>query len=144
MSFKIKVKSIVKQAQTIFKPCDALAYGLVIVIMVAGFANMRIMMGNGRDRLAIIEMDGEVIDTINLEQNKIAQEIRIDAGEGKYNVILVGYDYIEVLESNCPDQVCVGWGRIRYAGQTIVCLPFRIVVRIVGRTEQAPVDDITW
>ena len=147
MKYKITVDSLIsglKQAQTIFKPWDALAYGLVIVIMVAGFANMRIMMGNGRDRLAIIEMDGEVIDTINLEQNKIAQEIWIDAGEGKYNVILVGYDYIEVLESNCPDQVCVGWGRIRYAGQTIVCLPFRIVIRIVGRIEQAPVDDITW
>jgi len=144
MSFKMKVNSVVKQAQAIFKPWDALVYGMVIVIMVAGFANVRILMGNSRDRLAIIEMDGEIIDTIYLEQNKIAQEIRIDAGDGKYNVILVGYDYIEILESNCPDQVCVGWGRIRYTGQTIVCLPFRIVVRIVGRTEQAPVDDITW
>jgi len=144
MSFKMKVNSVVKQAQAIFKPWDALVYGMVIVIMVVGFANVRILMGNGRERLAIIEMDGEIIDTIYLEQNKIAQEIRIDAGDGKYNVILVGYDYIEILESNCPDQVCVGWGRIRYTGQTIVCLPFRIVVRIVGRTEQAPVDDITW
>lgn len=140
----MKVNSVVKQAQAIFKPWDALVYGMVIVIMVVGFANVRILMGNGRERLAIIEMDGEIIDTIYLEQNKIAQEIRIDAGDGKYNVILVGYDYIEILESNCPDQVCVGWGRIRYTGQTIVCLPFRIVVRIVGRTEQAPVDDITW
>lgn len=140
----MKVKSIVKQAQTIFKPWDALVYGLVIVIMVAGFANMRLLMGNGRDRLAIVEMDGEIIDTIYLEQGMTVQEIRIDAGEGRYNVILVGTDYIEVLESNCPDQVCVGWGRIRYAGQTIVCLPFRIVIRIAGQTEQAPVDDITW
>lgn len=147
MRYKMTVDSIVsslKQAQTIFKPWDALVYGLVILIMVAGFANMRAMMGNGREHFAIIEMDGKVIHTIRLEQNMTAQEILIDAGEGRYNSIFVGYDYVEVLESNCPDQVCVGWGRIRYAGQTIVCLPFRIVVRIVGRTEQAPVDDVTW
>lgn len=133
-----------KEAITLFKPGDALVYGLVIIIMAAGFANMRIMMGDVRDRLAIIEMDGKVIHTVRLEQNMQAQEFRIDAGEGRYNIIFIGYDFVEVLESNCPDQVCAGWGRIRHAGQTIVCLPFRIVVRITGRAEEGAIDDITW
>jgi hypothetical protein len=130
--------------QTLFKPGDALVYGLVIVIMAAGFLNISILTGNGRDRLAIVEMDARVIHTVRLEQNMKTQEIRIDAGEGRYNTIFIGYDYVEVIESNCPDQVCVGWGRIRYAGQTIVCLPFRIVIRITGRIGEDAVDDITW
>lgn len=133
-----------KKTLTFFKPWDALVYGLVIVIMTAGFLNMLFVMGNGDDRLAIIEMEGKVIYKVILDQNMEAQEIRIDAGEGRYNTVFVGYDFVEVLESNCPDQVCVGWGRIRYAGHTIVCLPFRIVIRIIGRAEEAPVDDITW
>lgn len=133
-----------KRTLAIFKPGDALVYGLVIVIMVAGFVNLRLMMGNGRDRLAIVEMDGKVVHTVRLEQNMEALEFRIDAGEGRYNIIFIGYDFIEVLESNCPDQVCVGWGKIRYAGQAIVCLPFRIVVRIIGRAGEGVVDDITW
>ena len=147
MKYKMTLDSIIsslKQARTIFKPWDTLVYGLVIVIMLAGFVNIRIMMRTGRERLAIIEMNGQIIDTISLEQNMTSKEIRIDAGEGSYNIVFIGYDFVEVLESNCPDQVCVGWGRIRYAGQTIVCLPFKIVVRIVGQTDQAPVDDITW
>jgi len=147
MKYKMALDSIIsslKQAQTIFKPWDALVYGLVIVIMLAGFVNIHIMMRTGRERLAIIEMNGEIINTISLERDMTAQEIRIDAGEGSYNIVFIGYDFVEVLESNCPDQVCVGWGKIRYAGQTIVCLPFKIVVRIVGQTDQAPVDGITW
>jgi hypothetical protein len=133
-----------KEAWALFKPGDALVYGLVAVIMVAGFVNMRIMMENTRDRLAIVEMDGKVIHTVRLEQNMEAQKIRVDADEGKYNIVFIEYDFIEIMESNCPDQVCVGWGRIRYAGQTIVCLPFRIVIRITGRAVEDPIDDITW
>ena len=121
-----------------------MAYGVVIVIMLSGLAGMRLLMVNGRDRLAIVEMDGIVLNTVYLEQDMEAREIRVDAGEGRYNTVLIGYDFVEVLESNCPDQVCVGWGRIRYSGQTIVCLPFKIVIRVVGRIEETPIDEITW
>jgi len=147
MKLSITIKSIVsnlKQAQSFFKPWDALAYAVVILIMLTGLVSMRLFFRNERDRLAIVEMDGIVLHTVYLEQDMETREIRLDAGEGRYNTIFIGYDHIDVIESNCPDQVCVGWGRIRYTGQTIVCLPFRIVVRIVGHTEKTTIDDITW
>ena len=147
MKIHLTLKSFVlnlKKAKTLFKPWDAMAYGVVIIIMVSGLAGMRLLMVNGRDRLAIVEMDGIVLNTVYLEQDMEAREIRVDAGEGRYNTVLIGYDFVEVLESNCPDQVCVGWGRIRYSGQTIVCLPFKIVIRVVGRIEETPIDEITW
>jgi len=147
MKFLLTLKSLVsnlKKAQTLFKPWDAMAYGVVIVIMLSGLAGMRLLMVNGRDRLAIVEMDGIVLHTVYLEQDMEAREIRVDVGEGRYNTVFIGYDFVEVLESNCPDQVCVGWGRIRYSGQTIVCLPFKIVIRVVGRIEETPIDEITW
>jgi len=133
-----------KKILILFKPGDVLAYGLVVIIMVAGLINMSIMLRSGRDRLAIVELDGKVIQAVNLTQNMKPKEFSVDAGAGRYNIIFIGYNYVEVLNSNCPDQVCVGWGRIRYAGQTIVCLPFRIVIRITGRAEDASVDDVTW
>ncbi|MFR5073321.1 MAG: NusG domain II-containing protein [Bianqueaceae bacterium] len=36
------------------------------------------------------------------------------------------------LSSDCPDQVCVRTGFISLAGQTAVCLPHRLVVRIIS------------
>ena len=36
-----------------------------------------------------------------------------------------------VEDADCPDKVCEHTGRIGYGGQTIVCLPNEIVIRIV-------------
>ena len=35
-------------------------------------------------------------------------------------------------EADCPNLLCVKTGKIRYAGQSIVCLPHKVAVRIVG------------
>ena len=39
---------------------------------------------------------------------------------------------VRVLESDCPTQDCVHTGQISRAGQSIVCLPARIVITLVG------------
>lgn len=46
-----------------------------------------------------------------------------------------------VAESDCPNQDCVHSGRIGQAGQSIVCLPARIVIELVG--ESAEYDLVT-
>jgi len=139
-----KLRLLTGEISVLFKPWDALVYMLVLLIMTTGFVYFHYAFTNNDARTAIIEMDGRIINTVRLEQNMELKEIRVDAGDGKFNIILIGYDYVEVLESNCPDQVCVRWGRIRYSGQSIVCLPFRIVIRIAGQMTDAITDDITW
>ena len=39
---------------------------------------------------------------------------------------------VRVVESDCPTQDCVHTGQISHAGQSIVCLPARIVITLVG------------
>lgn len=38
-----------------------------------------------------------------------------------------------VVESDCPEKRCVRQGRIARAGQLVVCVPNRVVVRLTGR-----------
>ena len=38
-------------------------------------------------------------------------------------------------DADCPDQICVRQGKIRAQGETIICLPNRVVVRITGTGE---------
>ena len=40
-------------------------------------------------------------------------------------------------EALCPDHICVDMGKIRYSGQSIVCLPNRVVVSIEGVAGEA-------
>lgn len=39
---------------------------------------------------------------------------------------------VSVTESDCPNQDCIHSGAISRAGQSIVCLPARIVIELVG------------
>jgi len=40
---------------------------------------------------------------------------------------------IRVLDSDCPQQMCVKNGYIKYSGQTIVCLPNKILIEIKSK-----------
>ena len=35
-------------------------------------------------------------------------------------------------EADCPDRLCMRRGAIRYAGDSIICLPNKVVVEISG------------
>lgn len=37
---------------------------------------------------------------------------------------------VRMKEADCPDQICVSRGLIQKSGQSIVCLPHRLVIRL--------------
>ena len=53
--------------------------------------------------------------------------------EGTYcNVVSVDYGRVAVVESDCPSQDCVHTGWCSHAGQSIICLPNGVEIRLVG------------
>lgn len=64
----------------------------------------------------------------------LGEDTRILLGEGgKFtNLLVIENGAARILEANCPDQICVNHGAIRYAGESIVCLPHRLIVTIEG------------
>ena len=56
--------------------------------------------------------------------------------EGTYHLtVTLNKTGVRVSESDCPGQDCVHTGVITRAGQSIVCLPARIVVELVGAAD---------
>lgn len=92
----------------------------------------------------VVEIDGEEADRFALTQ--IMTEARTYTNNGISLTVaasaIVEQDAqtakqsetlgVRVLESNCPTQDCVHTGQISKAGQSIVCLPARIVITLVG------------
>ncbi len=80
--------------------------------------------------VAEVSVDGEVLYTYDLQQVRTSPE-RIVIGEtGAENVLEIGTGYIMVEYASCPDQVCVRMGKISKPGETIVCLPHKLIVTI--------------
>lgn len=63
--------------------------------------------------------------------------------DGEYSIVSGGYHYVlrvengtaAVTESDCPDKVCVRSGRISHSGESVVCIPGRLVLTVSGSDE---------
>lgn len=57
-------------------------------------------------------------------------EFTIPSGENGENHLVIRDGYAEITEASCPDKICVKHAPISESGQTIVCLPNKVVVTI--------------
>ena len=59
---------------------------------------------------------------------------------GGTNVLEIKDGQARMAKASCPDLLCVRQGWIRYTGQTLVCLPNKVVITLTG--EDGSVDII--
>ena len=71
-------------------------------------------------------MDGKVVQEFSLDDSI---QYRIE-GIGGTNTLCIDEGSVWLKEADCPDRICVQTGKIRYAGQSIICLPHKVVVEI--------------
>lgn len=112
---------------------------LISVVLVAAliFLVPRWMDGNNSEKnhknplTATITVDGQVFKTVELTKEEQIIEIQTDHG---LNILKV-HDYgIEMIEADCPDEVCLTFGFVDKNNQSIVCLPNKVLVELEGPT----------
>lgn len=57
---------------------------------------------------------------------------------GHENQFTIKNGIVTMIEANCHDQTCVRTGGIHSPGQSIVCLPHRLVLTIVAKDTSDP------
>jgi hypothetical protein len=108
----------------------AIVIACIIVISSIGvFAYMNIIKGSSH--IAEIKQDGKVIRTIDLDKIDTAEEIKITYKDG-YNIIRVENGRIRIIDADCPDKLCVKTGWITESGQSVICLPHKLIIKIQG------------
>ena len=79
----------------------------------------------------IVEQEGRETARYALDEDRT---VRIE-GEGGYNTLVIEGGQVWLSEADCPNLLCVK------TGQSIVCLPHKLAVRIVGGA--SPLDAVT-
>ena len=69
------------------------------------------------------------------------EEQTITFGEEDYNILQIKDGKASVIEANCGDHTCVRTGEVEKAGESIICLPHELVIKVVGG-EQSDVDAV--
>ena len=62
---------------------------------------------------------------------------------GGTNTLTVRNGEAYMSYSSCPDHVCENTGKIKHVGQTIICLPNRLTVTIIGEGSDDAVDFVS-
>ncbi|MGN0408534.1 MAG: NusG domain II-containing protein [Bacteroides sp.] len=105
---------------------DLILVGAVLAAALAVYALVNVL---GRDgQTVVVTVDGTVIAEKPITVN---DAVEIKDADG-YNRVVIDNREVYMESADCPDKVCVKTGRIRRAGETIVCLPHKVVVEIKG------------
>ena len=75
-----------------------------------------------------IKIDGEIIRELDLTAE---ETFTIEADSGK-NILEIKSGAVSVIAADCPDKICVKRGAIKNAGETIACVPHKILIEIAG------------
>jgi hypothetical protein len=100
---------------------------LVAVILVLAGVGFLIYTNLGRQTAGIVKVtvDGDLFGTYSLKKE---QEIKIN----DTNRMIIKDSQADMIEADCPDQICVEHKTISKNKETIVCLPNKVIVEIVG------------
>ncbi len=120
-------KSSVKRS---FGRFDALAAAFVLVLAAVVF----LLFYGGRSSgslTATVTCDGETVGVYPLQT--LSDELILTPEELDYPLTIhLTKDGAEVRESSCPTLDCQHTGKITKSGESIICLPNRLVIQLSG------------
>ncbi len=119
-------------ANTRPSPWDGLIAGAIVALAIL----CAVVVWGGEDHgelAAVVSIDGQTVEKLDLSSTQ--EDRRTYTGNG-YTLHVTfcpgGEPGVQVTEADCPTQDCVHTGQISRAGQSIVCLPGRIVIELQG------------
>ena len=86
----------------------------------------------------VVTVDGQEVGRWSLADS-VNEVIKTESGK---NRLVIEGGKASIVEADCPDGICVKQGKISHTGQTIVCLPHKLVIEITGKAEENGLDAV--
>lgn len=86
-----------------------------------------------------VTVDGKPFGTYSLAEDRTV-EIRTGEGGEELNLLVIENGEASVVEASCPDGICAAHKPISREGESIVCLPHRVVITV--KTSDANTPDV--
>ena len=102
-----------------------------IILFALLFAVIRGSFFYHKGNVLVITADGKEFGRYPLDEDRI---IRI----GDTNTCEIRDGRVSMTEADCPDKICVHSKPVSSAGEGIVCLPNKIILKIEGNKEEGP------
>ncbi|MCI8465769.1 MAG: NusG domain II-containing protein [Lachnospiraceae bacterium] len=90
---------------------------------------LRLMREEGA--FVVIETEGKEMGRYSLSES-LTVEL---SSPGGTNRLVIENGTAKITEADCPDRLCVNQKAVRYQGESIICLPHKMTIRIEGGGE---------
>lgn len=109
---------------------DKLLIVIVVCVALCAFLAHQIIGGDGAGKVTV-KVNGELKGTYSLAED---QTIEINGGT---NILQIKNGKADMTEADCPDQLCVNQRAISRQGESIICLPHKVVVEVESSESRA-------
>ncbi len=108
---------------------DIIVVASILLVAVLVLLVSRLMRTDGA--FVEIELDGETVGTYPLAIDGVYNL------NGGTNTLTIKDGKAFMSYSNCPDHTCENTGKVNYVGQTIVCLPNKLTITVIGESDNS-------
>ena len=109
---------------------------LAAVVLFGAVLALTLWLNQSQGSVVQIRIDGKVTASLPLDRDT---EYEINGADGGRNLLVISGGAAWVESADCPDELCVGMGKISRVGQSVVCLPHKVVVEITGGSAEVDV-----
>ncbi|MCI9079591.1 MAG: NusG domain II-containing protein [Lachnospiraceae bacterium] len=85
-----------------------------------------------------ITSNGKIINSLPLNKDTT---ITINGFNNGKNILQIKNGYASIIDADCPDKLCQKQKKIRYNGESLVCLPHKVIVSVISQ-EKTEIDSI--
>ena len=100
---------------------------LLSTLIVVGALFARKLSEGQEGKQVVVSVDGVEVASFPLDEDRTYEISGYDEG---HNTLIIRDGEAYMSDASCPDHLCMGMGKISHAGQSIICLPNRVIVEI--------------
>lgn len=115
---------------------------ILVLVMLAVAMTALLIINYGvkkKGTYAVVKVDGQELYKLELDKDTT---VDVAGYQGGLNRIEVKAGKVSMTEADCPDELCVKTGKISRTGETIVCLPHRVVIEIKSTQGGNTIDSV--
>ena len=130
---------------SVMTPADKLLFFVLLFLSITSYAIIRTWLPYGSESTALVEINGSEVMRISLSPDLPYRRIPVKLERGTaYLEVSNGQVRILPMDGElCPRQICSKTGWVGRPWEMIVCMPNKIMVRVVGEKKAGEVDYIT-
>lgn len=119
------------------KKGDYILIAVILCVCTVCFAVINYFIPTGNT--AVITVDNQQKAVISLAENTRYDVVKND---DVTNTVVVEDGFVYVEYASCPDKICKRHKKISKKGESIVCLPNKVVVTIEGKNNNEEIDGV--